>query len=104
MWDHGFLKRYEELEDGREDINEFQRLHRVFIFVTCAWLLKHRLFVVIVTVIGQSCDPLVVGRCLVLVMIVDFGGLVFCVCVVFFSLVGASASHPPVVHLLTASV
>lgn len=86
MWVHGILiKRPEELEDGQEDINEFQRLHHVFIFVVRAC---------------QSCDPLrtffvypqSLNRCRAselqlgdvwfFVMIVDFGSvLVFCVCV-----------------------
>lgn len=44
MWVHGILiKRPEELEDGQEDINEFQRLHHVFILVVHAF---------------PSCDPL----------------------------------------------
>lgn len=74
MWVHGIL--IKELEDGQEDINEFQRLHHVFIFVVRAC---------------QSCDPLrtffvypqSLNRCRASeLQLGDFGSvLVFCVCV-----------------------
>lgn len=74
MWVHGILSK--ELEDGQEDINEFQRLHHVFIFVVRAC---------------QSCDPLrtfflypqSLNRCRASeLQLGDFGSvLVFCVCV-----------------------